>query len=560
MNDWLKTLLIIIFWANAAAQTTPRDVKDYVLEGGSNGQKEATWSRDETQMGTPKWGPANRQFVSRSKGLYVFGNIKVGELVRQCQSGVVVDEWVDFDLATPKAEPKIETQPNEQQNKAETSDGEKLLKILTERLGQPAFAYDNASVNGGIGNSVLSWKALNMAGKPLLWRLQTCYANDNQFLIGRQPFYARLQISSMLSVEDLLFSRNIFTMKAEELLERFSLAGLSITERKPTDLPGGLFGSRATLEIVSTLGRLQSLEVKFQDDLKVNSIVMRRSRNEFMNKGYEVITQKLRSVPAEIKKGEKHFITVPQRLYDQSSGVYYVYTDNYTYTTEDYKLVWSPRNAPNYRLVGQSLQILPPGLEITRALDPSAFRLASSSEQGLGVELPYFNLPVLDFSELKTNLRPDTKGGLWLDIPMENQGELPFCFPASMARILRYYGRQVNQFAVATAGGVDMRGTDWPKLVTMLDQCCSKFGMYTRKMKKAENFGAFVKESIDNGQLILWLIPGHARIINGYNLRTGTIYYTDSWGEGFERVSMPYTEAASMTNHAYVFLPPTAVK
>lgn len=143
---------------------------------------------------------------------------------------------------------------------------------------------------------------------------------------------------------------------------------------------------------------------------------------------------------------------------------------------------------------------------------------------------------------------------------MEDQGDLPLCLPASMARILRYFGRQVNQFTVAQVGGVGMRGTDWPGLVAIVNTCCRKLGMKVRSLRSDENFGAFVKENIDNGLPVLWLIPGHARIINGYNTQTRAILYTDSWGSGYEVQSMPYAEAEKLTQFAITFLPPSAIK
>jgi hypothetical protein len=170
-----------------------------------------------------------------------------------------------------------------------------------------------------------------------------------------------------------------------------------------------------------------------------------------------------------------------------------------------------------------------------------------------------FNLPSLSFTDLQKNIQVSSIG-TWIDLPMENQGELPFCLPASMARILRYFGRQVNQFAVAKVGGVDMRGTNWPQLVHIVKTVCDKMNLKYRQLDRNENLGAFVKEHIDNGLPILWLIPGHARIINGYNLRERTILYTDSWGEGFEVRSMPYAEAEKLTNNAITFLPPSAIK
>lgn len=552
-----------------AAESTAPDLKEYILSGASVGEQATSFRQINAKNARPVWAAPNGQNVSRSKGRYVFGDIKVGELVRRTHNNIVVDEWIDFDLEVPRenAQPQGQlpgsntgTRKSSEASLPENGNGALLVKLLAERLGNAKSTQPKPGDKTSISHTVITWKAPGTQKQNLMWRLQLFYSNDNQFLIGKAPFYARLQISLPLNVEELVFGRSLFGMKPEELVERFSLAGIALDTTKPTALPNKMFGSPVSLKVNTKLGRLQSIELNFLGDIEARGIVMRRSQSDFMNKAYEILSSKIRSYPAELRKYDRQTISSTQTIYDQVTGSFYSYVDEYQVSSEDYKLVWSPRGAPNYRLVGRTLQILPPGLEITKALDPATARLTSSKDYVNDVELPDFNLPALDFSALKSNLRTDGKGGFWLDIPMENQGDLPFCFPASMARILRYYGRQVNQFAVATAGGVDMRGTNWPKMVKMLDKCCSKFGMYIRPLKENESLGAFIKESIDNGQPILWLIHGHARIINGYNVKTGSVYYTDSWGEGFERESMPYQEAAKITEFAFVFLPPQAIR
>lgn len=564
--------LFLVFLATcllAADESTVPDLKEYILFGASLVEHRGYFPGSKTKDARPKWAAPNGQGVSRSKGRYTFGDIKVGELVRRTQNNIVIDEWIDFDLEIPRESnapqpPASKLQAGSANSPGpmlpENGKGAILVKHLVDRLGKAKSVQSSPGDKTTIGHTIVTWKAPGASKQDLMWRLQLFYSTDNQFLVGKAPFYARLQISLPLNPEELVFSRNLFAMKPEELFERFSLAGISIETTKPTILPNKMFGAPVSLKVNTKLGRLQSLELNFLGDIEARGIVMKRTQNEFANKAYEAITSKIRSYPAEIRKYDRRTISTTQTIYDQVAGAYYTYVDDYQVSSEDYRLVWSPRGAPNYRLVGNTLQILPPGLEITKELDPATARLASSKDYSTDVELPDFNLPALDFSSLKSNLKTDGRGGFWLDIPMENQGDLPFCFPASMARILRYYGRQVNQFAVATAGGVDMRGTNWPKMVKMIEKCCSKFGMFVRPLKENESLGAFIKESIDNGQPVLWLIHDHARIINGYNVKTGSIYYTDSWGEGFERETMPYQEASKITEFAFVFLPPQAIR
>ena len=294
--------------------------------------------------------------------------------------------------------------------------------------------------------------------------------------------------------------------------------------------------------------------------IPTKSIVMNKYRDPFVNVANSVISDKVRSYPTELTKTNVSYSSQSYLLFDPVSGNNYTYTDVYEYREQDVKLIWSPgRGAANYRLIGHTLEILPPGFAISKAIDPTIGTLGSGSNafnQSISAD---FNLPSLSFTDLQKNIQV-TAIGTWIDLPMENQGELPFCLPASMARILRYFGRQVNQFAVAKVGGVDMRGTNWVQLVRIVKIVCDKMNLKYRELDRKENLGAFVKENIDNGLPILWLVPGHARIINGYNLRKRTILYTDSWGEGFEVREMPYAEAQGLTDVAVAFLPPSAIK
>ena len=56
-----------------------------------------------------------------------------------------------------------------------------------------------------------------------------------------------------------------------------------------------------------------------------------------------------------------------------------------------------------------------------------------------------------------------------------------------------------------------------------------------------------VKQFVDKGVPIVWMIPGHIRLLIGYNETAGQIVYSDSWGAGHERKTMPLAEAFLMT-------------
>lgn len=78
-----------------------------------------------------------------------------------------------------------------------------------------------------------------------------------------------------------------------------------------------------------------------------------------------------------------------------------------------------------------------------------------------------------------------------------------------------------------------------------------------------------MKKSIDAGIPVLWSVElgifpeagipqasgGHMRMIIGYNEESETIYYSDSWGAGHERKSMPMNQASAITRNRYILRP-----
>lgn len=78
-----------------------------------------------------------------------------------------------------------------------------------------------------------------------------------------------------------------------------------------------------------------------------------------------------------------------------------------------------------------------------------------------------------------------------------------------------------------------------------------------------------IKKSVDAGIPVIWSVRlgifpergipqnagGHMRLIIGYNDKEGTIIYSDSWGAGHEKKTMPAAHAAGMTMSRYILRP-----
>lgn len=66
---------------------------------------------------------------------------------------------------------------------------------------------------------------------------------------------------------------------------------------------------------------------------------------------------------------------------------------------------------------------------------------------------------------------------------------------------------------------------------------------------------AFHPQTVDKGEPLLWSIPGHTRLIVGYNEKASRILYSDSWGAGHERKEMSAAEAVLMTQICFAVHP-----
>ena len=87
------------------------------------------------------------------------------------------------------------------------------------------------------------------------------------------------------------------------------------------------------------------------------------------------------------------------------------------------------------------------------------------------------------------------------------------------------------------------------------------------KKAQVKKWLSLVKRHIDSGSPVLWSVTlgiykepisvpqtrgGHMRLIIGYNMKEQTIIYSDSWGAGHEKKTLPAAEAAAMTTGRYV--------
>ena len=66
---------------------------------------------------------------------------------------------------------------------------------------------------------------------------------------------------------------------------------------------------------------------------------------------------------------------------------------------------------------------------------------------------------------------------------------------------------------------------------------------------------ASIENVIERGLPIIWLIPGHCRLIIGIHPTEETIVYSDSWGPEHAYKTMPYRDFIALNRHMYVLEP-----
>lgn len=169
------------------------------------------------------------------------------------------------------------------------------------------------------------------------------------------------------------------------------------------------------------------------------------------------------------------------------------------------------------------------------------------------------------------NVRKDGGDVFIENIPMVNQGRKGYCVPATIERLLRYYGINADMHSLALVmetelGGGTRVGGDFPSLtriaedtdLTRTDYCNIGDPHDERGFSRFRD-GVF--SSIRKGHPLLWAVDrlfpwdsdsgangaGHMRLIVGYNRRTREILYSDSWGSGNEFKRAPIRDAWSVT-------------
>ena len=96
---------------------------------------------------------------------------------------------------------------------------------------------------------------------------------------------------------------------------------------------------------------------------------------------------------------------------------------------------------------------------------------------------------------VKVNVKSNPEGDVWVDnVPMVDQGQKGYCAAASSERLLRYYGRQVDQHEIAQlADTASKGGTSLEGMVSALDAVGKKYQLDQKDLIRSDSGRSFEK-------------------------------------------------------------------
>jgi len=549
---------------------------DFILTGSGVGKKpEALVAQLPRQA--LRWTPIGKKDLFRGEGDVSFAGTKLENFTILTDGQNVSHLWANLAAGGKEQEGGLKT---------------KLIMLF----GRPK--YTRSLSLGANPVSRTTWVA---AATKLAYALECTYGSAGELFAEGEPLTTTLHVFPVGDPESVFFDPGLFALRDDEVEERFALVGVSGSAQSGFMIDK-FFGIPAQVRCYCAFRKLQAVQITFPQNQYPDigaRIITAGTKTRFYESMKELLNMRLRSYPissfdgptqsevigktnqinptappsaslgnypVELKskngvgkttKGAKSGTTTSQALAIAAPSAVAPTDSSVERQT---KVLWSPGSwSRNYLLYGRKLTAYAPGVGIAKALDPNLGGLVGTVNVQL-TPLSAFRSATLDFTKYQDNVRPHPGGGVYLEVPMIDQGQLAYCFPASFARILQYYGFQINMYQVAkVASASATQGTDGYGRMAALFDGAKKLGVDYRKYDAKADLMGFVKSCIDLGQPILWSVPDHARLIVGYDQDKRVIIYSDSYGAGHESKRMPLAQAERINKGCAAFFPPDII-
>ena len=154
-----------------------------------------------------------------------------------------------------------------------------------------------------------------------------------------------------------------------------------------------------------------------------------------------------------------------------------------------------------------------------------------------------------------SHVEVDKKGNHYIStIPMISQGDKGYCAAATLARVLSYYGYQVDMHSMADLAKTSGKGgTSYKAILASMRRICSSTPFKMEELDKRKI--GLIHETLEQGIPIIWGVPGHMRLLIGYHPENAEMVYTDSWGAGHEFKTMTINDYINMSVGTWILQP-----
>ena len=374
-----------------------------------------------SQMSAVDWKVTNKKniyhgLVIPSKAGVSVGDYKVRDVIAVSDQVHVQHLWVSVDTRDPKAEQSFKS-------------------VFNTKFGNPKSTISYRK-NGNLPVNVTTWVDNNNVA----YALEATYSNEGDYYANGVPMEISIHTFAVGDIVSLFFDTTLFTLSEDELRDRLALIGCNYNSGSAKFK--NFFGLSGTLTCRFVADKLQALQLTFDSGTMPDAgsrIVVKTGKSVFLDTMKELINQQIRSFPtSSITINSKNTPTLSLNSYPvgkQSANSASKKDGTLTSVGEqsfqnETKLTWSPKSwEGNYMLSGRKLTAYPPGYDIASIINPALGTLVGqTSIDKLKKDIPLF-VEDLDFDYYASNLIPHPQGGVYLDIPMIDQGDTAYCVP-----------------------------------------------------------------------------------------------------------------------------------
>jgi hypothetical protein len=152
-------------------------------------------------------------------------------------------------------------------------------------------------------------------------------------------------------------------------------------------------------------------------------------------------------------------------------------------------------------------------------------------------------------------------GHLYLSgIPLMNQGRRGYGASAMLGGIMAFYGYPVDSHRLGDLTNTESRyfendpcGSKYADIIRASRRICAGTPFRLHQIgKKGDPSFEDIRDTIDAGNPIIWLVPGEIRMITGFYPDSREIVYRDARSDSFESMTMSWEDFDKLPQQMWV--------